>query len=244
MNYFNLIPEDILYEILGYLDTYDIKELSEGLKLYVDYRKVMLLKYPKNYRYLLEEFQDDFYHYLNALELLGFHDDLRIVHMKGLPLSETTIFISRTTKIFNILCKIKLKLDYPDLHYFFLQFPFSENKYKFILHAMDDLMSSYESFEEMKENTDDDYLNKAIFEKLDTLDFDLLYDYLYNGEYNYEYYYILILLLKYKFKLDEFPRLKSNLRAELQNKIKRGDIDNTGEFEFETKILEKIYNFE
>ena len=50
-SYFDYLPEELLYLTLSYSSSDDIKNLSKGLKLYIDYEELFRLSYPKTYYY-------------------------------------------------------------------------------------------------------------------------------------------------------------------------------------------------
>src|SRR5436190_1895830 len=231
MSYFDLLPEDIVYQILIRLHSTEIADLSKGLKLYVDYETLMLIKYPQSFKYLKEFLHDDFYHHYQQLEYLNFKDNIKTLLDKYLRVSSPNIDILET------LYKLQIQLDYPKLYHIFNhRFPSDAHKYQLIYEAMSELSKYQNSYLykiimgiiEITTDENGDYDNEDV-EKIAEEMGDLFYE--------YRWWYIFLIKNKYDLSTSRLNALFTfDARDDLRERISRDRTDGDN-FNYETKIL-------
>jgi hypothetical protein len=193
MHIFENIPEELVYLIYQYLHIHEIAQISKIFKLYVDYQKVFIIKYPKTYPKLKEYIHDD-YHYLVELDKINFKDSFLAI--LGRSQNGST---REKSKILELLYKIKLKDEYPQLFPILEKLPEDKFKYEFI----------HDTVSELNDYDDDtSYLKRIILYNFEgELDYDKISSEFNENSYLDKYDYIYIFIIIHKFYIENVRKI-------------------------------------
>jgi hypothetical protein len=200
MNYLEGLPEELNYILFTYLHSREIYDLSKILRLHVDYSKLISFEYPSIYKYLKDHINYEEYRIFDNLRLLQFDDDLDKIEKEIIRVEFTWNPKIEIKYIYNLLAQVILETNYNKYYDIILKFPNYEYKYILILIG----------FNKLSEHSLNIEIFKLINYNLTDIDFDSIYDEIYNLS---NYVLIAYILIKYDVMhnqnlLDEYAKSK------------------------------------